>query len=97
MQPAPTNIGGATVLRWTVIDDRHVPTGGCRHVVGGELLGPAAGLAVCRYEGEENVYLFGCDASWSPVTDTWHLTVEEAMEQAEHEYTGVSATWNEAS
>jgi hypothetical protein len=39
-------------------------------------------------------YLFGCDAEWNTVTDTWHKTLEEALEQAEFEYEGVSKTWN---
>ena len=46
-----------------------------------------------RYEGEESVYLFGCDADWNEITDTWHETLEEALAQAEFEYEGSSGTW----
>ncbi len=30
------------------------------------------------------------------ITDTWHATLEEALEQAEFEYEGVSKTWSTA-
>ncbi|MGQ9547059.1 MAG: hypothetical protein ACUVWS_00380, partial [Roseiflexus sp.] len=57
---------------------------------------PAAGLAICQYEGETSCYLFGCDSDWNAVTDTWHETLEDALDQAEFEYEGVSKTWNVA-
>ena len=93
IQP-PEPIGGARLVRWSVIDGRHRPTGNCRQIVGGELQGAAAGLAICQYEGEEAYYLFGCDAEWNTVTDTWHESLEEALNQAEFEYEGVTATWS---
>jgi hypothetical protein len=94
MNRPPEQLGGATVVRWSVIDDRQQPTGVCRHLINGELQGPAAALAICQYEGETAYYLFGCDSEWNTVTDTWHPTFEEALEQAESEYAGVSHTWN---
>jgi hypothetical protein len=95
MRPAPDVVDGARVFRWTSIDERHRPTGNCRHiVVSGEVRGPAAGLAICQHDGEACFYLFGCDAEWSVVTDTWHATLEEALSQAEFEYEGVARTWN---
>lgn len=93
MKPAPERIGGARVLRWTSIDDRHKPTGNCRHTVAGKVRGPAAGLAICRHDGEQAVYLFGCDEDWNVVTDTWHETLQDALKQAEFEYEGVTMTW----
>jgi len=82
------------VIRWSVIDERHRPTSSCQQVVDGELQGPAAGLAICRHDDEEACYLFGCDEEWNAVTDTWHETLEKALQQAEFEYEGVSETWN---
>jgi hypothetical protein len=43
--------------------------------------------------GAKVICLFGCNAEWDSVTDTWHQTLEEAKEQAEFEYEGVSETW----
>ena len=94
MEHPPQLVGGARVVRWSAIDRRHRPTGNCRQIVAGELQGPAVGLAICQYDGEDAYYLFGCDAVWNTVTDTWHATLEEALGQAEFEYEGVSKTWN---
>ena len=93
MQRPPDELDGARLLRWTPIDARHRHTGSCAHVVGGERIGPPAGLAICRYEGEHACYLFSCDARWTVVTDTWHETLEDALDQAASEYDGVESTW----
>ena len=93
MNPQPREIGGLRVILYSPIDQRHRFTGDCRQVVGGVAWGPAAGLAICQYDGDTAFYLFGCDADWFSVTDTWHETIEEAKSQAEFEYAGVSQTW----
>ena len=93
MRPAPSQIGEATVICYTPIDSRHRHTGNCRQIVAGDLQGPAAGLAICRHGANAGFYLFGCDENWRSVTDTWHETIEDAKEQAEFEYEGVSETW----
>ena len=93
MKKIPKEVGGASVVLYTPIDERHRHTGNCEQIVAGELMGAAAGLAICQYEGEDSFYLFGCDENWETVTDTWHQTLQEAKEQAEFEYEGVSATW----
>ena len=95
MNRAPNEIGGAKVVLYTPIDDRHQLTGNCRQVVCGETMGAAAGLAICQYPGENNYYLFGCDENWNTITDTWHETLEDAKAQAEFEYMGATATWLE--
>jgi len=89
----PKEVGNAKVVLYTPIDKRHRHTGNCKQIVAGELMGVAAGLAICQYEGEDSFYLFGCDENWETVTDTWHQTLEDAKEQAEFEYEGVSETW----
>jgi len=91
--PPPKQIGGANVVLFAPIDERHRHTGNCRQIVAGALQGPNAGLAICQYDGEVGFYLFGCNEGWSSVTDTWHQSIEEAMDQAEFEYEGVATTW----
>jgi hypothetical protein len=93
MKPCPPIIGNARVICYTSIDERHRFTGACKQVVTGQLMGAMAGLAICQYEGETAFYLFGCDANWQTVTDTWHETLDDAKHQAEFEYEGVSRTW----
>jgi hypothetical protein len=92
----PKQLDNAEVLLYTLVDEQHEPTGACRHTVAGELMGPAAGLAICAYEGSDGFYLFYCDESWKVLTDTWHATLEDAKSQAEFEYKGASATWQKA-
>lgn len=92
MSAVPLFLAGAPVIAYTRLDGRQPPTGGPRHDAGGTLLGPAAGLAICR-DAEGGFYLFGCDADWNTVTDTWHETLDDALHQAEYEYEGVSGTW----
>jgi hypothetical protein len=53
-----------------------------------------AGLAICQSNDAQEFYLFGCDADWNVVTDTFHMSLDEAKEQAEFEYEGVSKTWS---
>lgn len=89
----PKEVDGAKVVLYTPIDERHRHTGNCRQMVDGELVGPAARLAICQYETEDSFYLFGCDENWETIADTWHQTLEDAKQQAEFEYEGVSATW----
>lgn len=48
-------------IRSAPVDKRRRPTGKRGHIVAGKLMGPAAGLAICRYEDEDACYLFGRD------------------------------------
>jgi hypothetical protein len=94
MGEPPELLDGARVLAFAVVDAAVAPTGGTTHRIGDEVLGPAAGLAIARYDGDGQFYLFYCDPAWRVVTDTCHPTLELAREQAEFEYRGVSARWH---
>ena len=92
----PTIVGGCRVLLFTELDDRHVPTGACRHVVDGQPLHGVLGLAICAATAPDaGFFLFYCEEDFIPITDTWHRSLEDAMHQAELEYAGVSSTWEE--
>lgn len=80
-------------MAYTAIDHRHRPTGRTKQIVDGRQVGRASGLAICQYENDTAFYLFGCDADWKSVTDTWHQSIEDARDQAEFEYAGSSQTW----
>ncbi len=95
MDPCPSYVGGARVICYSPIDERHQFTGATQQIVAGELMGAMAGLAICQYDGEAAFYLFGCDSDWQTVTDTLHETLDAAKRQAEFEYEGVSKTWIE--
>jgi hypothetical protein len=88
MDSPPEIVGGASVVRWVVIDSR--PTSDSQDAVGGV---EASRLAICRHDGEAAFYLFRCDDLWQVGADTWHETLEAAMRQAESEYIGVIGAW----
>lgn len=90
---APEIVGGAKTLFSTQIDDRHRPTGNCRHSVNGALQGPAKSLVIAQYLGDKLFYLFGCDEQWNVITDTVGDSLAQVFDQAEFEYEGVSKTW----
>jgi len=58
-------------------------------------MGAMSGLVVGRPTEAQGFYLFGCDPDWNVVTDTWHESVDDAKEQAEFEYEGISKTWSD--
>jgi hypothetical protein len=93
MNTIPNIVGGAKVIYYSPIDERHQRTGNTRHVVNGKIADNIYGLAICQCEGEEGYYLFGCDQHWYSVTDTWHQTIEDAKDQAEFEYTNIHHSW----
>lgn len=49
-----------------------------------------AKLAIARYDNSSDIYLFYCDEQWEVVADTCHASVQEAIAQAEFEFTDVS-------
>jgi len=97
MASVPPELGGARVLRYAVIDPAlHAPTGRTRHTVAGVAVGPFAGLAICQYAGDSRLfYLFYCDVAWNVVTDTCHLSLQEALDQATFEYAEMATAWKE--
>ncbi len=95
MDKPPTSIKGALVLCYSFIDERHKPTGLCEHRVDGQLIGLASGLAICRYQDSSEVLLYFCDELWEMMTHAHHQAIDEAKDQAEFEYEGTSATWEQ--
>jgi hypothetical protein len=93
---APADIDGSVTILYTKIDDRHSPTDESNHYAAGQLTPTPSALAICRYEDADAFYLFGCDENWEVITDSCHLSLDEAKAQAEREYNGVKATWENA-
>jgi hypothetical protein len=97
MNLCPTSIDGFRVICSTPLDERHRPTGRTRQVIDGAQAKGVSALAICEAGDQAQAcYLFGCDADWHTLTDTWHESVEFAMRQAEFEYSGTSSTWRPA-
>ena len=52
------------------------------------------GLAICQYDGKNDVYRFSCDKNWETVQDAQYDTVENAIAQLPDQYKNVKADWN---
>lgn len=85
MTRRPTLIDGAKILRFADVSDS-LGTGGTRHVVQGDEVTEFASLAIAQYPTDPGFYLFYCDENWDAITDTYHETLDEAIEQAEFEF-----------
>ena len=89
----PQILDGARVLKHAWVTGSVEPTGATRHTVNGTLMGAAFALAVARYDDPSSgFYLFYLDENGTVVTDTWHDSVEAALDQAGFEYVGLSWT-----
>jgi hypothetical protein len=86
MRPAPKLVGGKEAVFYSPIDERHHVTANAIKTVA-----TVAGLAICKTGSA--FYLFGCDENWNAVTDTYHDSLKEALDRAEWEYEGITATW----
>lgn len=72
------------------------PTHATDHILPNGIAGPASALAVVEAEDDTGgVFLFGLDVEGSVETDTWHESVEEALDQASWEYVGL--VWTDLS
>jgi hypothetical protein len=93
MDRPPNALDGARVICFAKVSDAVNPTGKTTHRKDGEVLSPAAALAICQYSGDSQFYLFYCDEGWIVQTDTCHMTLDEAKDQAQFEYEGISSHW----
>jgi hypothetical protein len=88
----PDVIGDASVTCYAVIN-LCTPTGNTKHYADGKPLSAAYGLAICEYKPNSGYYLFYCNDAWETFADTWHETIDDAKDQAEYEYTGITNNW----
>ena len=93
MSQPPNELDGARMICFAEVSDKIKPTGNTTHRKSGEILGPARALAICQYAGTGHFYLFYCAENWTVLTDTFHLTLDEAKDQARFEYEGISSCW----
>ena len=70
-------------------------TKNCSHEFNGKTLGKAKWAAISKPKSSGSCYLFFCYEG-DELTDTAHESVEEAKEQAEWEYEGITNAWQSA-
>ncbi|GAC1416111.1 MAG: hypothetical protein NVSMB62_05260 [Acidobacteriaceae bacterium] len=67
----------------------------CRHTINGESTKAAHYIVTEEYP--EGTYLFRYADDWSFSGDTWHANLQEALEQAEWEFTVAYLDWRDIS
>ena len=85
-----------TLMRLT-LQPHHVPTGNTTHKLGSPdgsqtSFPPFVRLEIAQYEGDTGFYLLYYPEIGQG-TDTWHLSLEDAMHQAEFEFNVQPNEW----
>jgi hypothetical protein len=81
------------VLREARLRPEHQSTGRTRHFKGAWELPTPSELRIVQYVGDPGFYLFYCDDAGREMTDTYHDTLEEALEQARWEFGLEPSDW----
>lgn len=74
----PKALDDSTVLYYTAKGDY-----GAVYSLTGEILDRICFLAICRYEKDNEYYLFGCDENYHVVSDSPWESVEKCQRMAE--------------
>jgi hypothetical protein len=92
---------GAAMSVWTTLfrldlGPHHLNPERTKHKLAGQSgsqpFPPFKTLEIGQYEGDTGFYLLYFPES-GPSTDTWHLTLDDAMHQAEYEFDVARAEW----
>lgn len=86
------------VLASVRLGDHHRPTGHTKHYFGSgsgqnEIATPVE-LRITEYDDADGFYLFYCDDEGTELTDTYHDTLSDAMDQAEREFNVRPDEWD---
>jgi len=54
---------------------------------------PPKGLVVSKGGTDQGFFVLSCDKDWNVVADSWHLTLDEALAEAERLYPGCRDRW----
>lgn len=92
----PKIIGEAKVIFYLQLNDANIQTGNTKHYISGNEQNNFSNLAICQYTNDQGFYLFYCDENWNNITDTWHESIEDAIEQAEFEFSGTTHQWKKS-
>jgi hypothetical protein len=85
------------VLREILLESWHRPTGATRHYEGDQELPSPSGLRIVSYPEDPGFYLLYLDMSGEELTDTYHSTLEGALQVAKDEFGIDPADWKSIS
>lgn len=90
MSDPPRRMGGAKMICFAILRVHDEVSGTSPHRASS-----IRGLAIAH--APEGYSLFGCDADWQVISDTWHETLDEAKAQAAFEFPSTPLLWSEKS
>ena len=93
MVKPPAVLDGAKILKYAIIDSSVTFTGKITLIVGGKLMGPAAGIAICKYDNQHDFLVLHCDKEWRSFGASGYPTIEEAISRLEVAYAGIYSKW----
>ena len=82
-----------SVVFEVTLSERHRPTGDTEHFVGGVPMPPPARLRITQHDGEAGCSLLYLDEAGTEITDTWHQSLDDAMDQATFEFGVDPSEW----
>lgn len=82
------------IIRRIVLTEMRLATGSTKHYKGSVLLSAPHELRIGRYENSQGFYLIHYDQDGDEMTDTYHDTVQEALNQAEYEFHVTPNEWD---
>ncbi|HEY1689581.1 MAG TPA: hypothetical protein VGF95_12045 [Solirubrobacteraceae bacterium] len=81
------------LLREVRLRPEHRPTGKTRHSIHGADFPPTTTLRIVQYDGDPGYFLLHIDKDGGEGADTWHQTLDEAMQQANREFQVKREDW----
>ena len=81
------------ILRKRVLSGQNQPTGNTQHFRGKEKITIPDSLQIVRYPGDSGYYLLYFDKEGNELTDTYHDQLENALAQAEWEFSVTPEKW----
>ncbi len=88
---------GARILKRVELSAHHFPKSRTRHYLPTDSANPYpvfVSLEIAQYEGSTEYYLFHITADGEN-TDTWHASLEDAMDQANFEFGVTQEEWSD--
>ncbi|MDA1055685.1 MAG: hypothetical protein O3C40_35265 [Planctomycetota bacterium] len=84
---------GEQVIHRIRLRPDHKSTGNTRHTVSGIVVEPPAELRIVQFDGDPGFYLIHFNEIGEEITDTYHDSCKQAMEQAEFEFGTKEKDW----
>ncbi|HLP41412.1 MAG TPA: hypothetical protein VK465_07895 [Fibrobacteria bacterium] len=86
-------MGDRRIIKRIKLKPFNAPTGNTRHFLGQTELAPPSELVIVQYPEDPGFYLLYLDTDGEELTDTYHETLEKALDQAEWEFGVKPADW----